>query len=568
MPFYASLIRRGGLLRSTSHAVLAQVALRSEPEVDVVVLGSADVARRLSRQARLRVHQIDPSTAEASDLSDLHREMRLMRRLGVIVDALQDDGQERRLRELLYYLRPHGRYVIVDANPATIELVRDLDRIRKEPRFSPDEGRVGVAQNEPSKAVARRRLAGAVLDQHLLGHSVVIHKRLQHLLKMRESDMTPELVETRMAGWLTEQQLAPASTVTEVAPLTLNRPDLAWKFPKRLEIPPMMFRTYEDVTCAPRQIVFRDNFLLPDAIRLNTRPYPEQIHTRDVDARFARLPRTYRNLPVLKGSYYYLDDEHPDVYGHLLTDMSGRLWGWEHALEQDPDVKLLVSTRSPDKTELPGWMLDLLEHYGIGRDRIQVLNRPARVERLLAVTPQFMNFFFGYAAPAISEVWDRWRDRVLATRPIPETPRRVFITRPSGGTRECRNAPEVEQFFADAGFEVIRPELHDLHTQVALFANAEQLAGFGGSAMLNAIFRGRDRPMLVLQPETHHAVNEYLIASVYGDPVTQHFSPAELAGSAPGNARYQSPFTVDLAGDGELLREFAAIRSTRSDAVL
>ena len=563
LEFRGSLIRRGGLLGSVLHSVIARVATPQHPIVDVVVLGNEAAARRLQKEPGVRVHLLASGAPGAdpgmTDIDELHRALRLVPRLGMLVDGLGGAEQERRLRQLLYYLLPDGRYIIPTPNAAVTELLGELDRIAREPGFSPNgEGRLGAAQSEPSDPIATRRLAAAVLDQRRIGGAVVLHKRLRHLLKVREDDMTPEFVQARMQSWTRVQTIAPPVTVAELAPLTLNRPDLSWKFPTSFDLPAMAFRTYEDVSCAPRQIVYRDNILLPDAIRLTRRPYPEQVFMRDVDLRFTRLPRAYRAVPVLKGSYYYLDDEHPKVYGHLLTDMSGRLWGWDRAVQEDPDVKLLVSTPTENETELPEWMQNLLEVYGIGRDRLQVLNKPARVERLFAVTPQFVNFFFGYAAPSISTVWDRWRDRVLAMRPVPETPKRLFVSRPPGGTRECLNAPEVERFFADAGFEVIRPAEHDLHTQVAMFANAERLAGFGGSAMLNAIFRGRDRRLLVLQPESHHAINEFLISSVYGDPVTQHFSPAALAGQPRGNALYQSPFTVDLAGDGELLREFAA----------
>jgi capsular polysaccharide biosynthesis protein len=560
--FRGSLIRRGGVLLSAAHAVTAGLATREHPIVDVVVLGDERAAQRLRRLPRVRVHLLasraSGTASQVTDIDEIHRALRLVPRLGMLVDGLGGAEQERRLRQLLYYVRPHGRYVILRTDPTAARLIAELDRVRHEPGFSADEGRIGVAHRELEGPAATRRLAAAVLDQRRVGGSVVLHTHLNHLLKVRESDMTTEFVRARMQDWTSEQVVAPSSTVTELAPLTLNRADLRWKLPTSYDLPPMVFRTYTDVSCAPRQIVYRDNLLLPDAMRLNRRPYPEQIFTRNVDLRFVRLPRPYGELPVLKGSYYYLDDEHPTVYGHLLTDMSGRLWGWDRAVQEDPDVKLLVSTPTEKETELPGWMQDLLEIYGIPRDRLQVLNTPARVERLYGVTPQFVNFFFGYAAPAIREVWDRWRDRVLAMRPVPETPPRVFVSRPPGGTRECRNAAEVERFFVDAGFDVIRPAEHDLHTQVALFANAERLAGFGGSAMLNAIFRGRDRRLLVMQPESHHAINEYLISSVHGDPVTQHYSPAELAGKPAGNALYQSPFTVDLAGDGELLREFAS----------
>ena len=64
------------------------------------------------------------------------------------------------------------------------------------------------------------------------------------------------------------------------------------------------------------------------------------------------------------------------------------------------------------------------------------------------------------------------------------------MSRGSGAkaNRVCRNAKDVERYFADRGYTVVYPEDLSLAHQVATFREARVVAGFGGSAMFNLMY--------------------------------------------------------------------------------
>jgi hypothetical protein len=65
--------------------------------------------------------------------------------------------------------------------------------------------------------------------------------------------------------------------------------------------------------------------------------------------------------------------------------------------------------------------------------------------------------------------------------------RRVFIRRNSG-IRNITNAREIEELFVSRGFSVVEPEFLTHSEQIALFSNADVVAGATGAAMANLIF--------------------------------------------------------------------------------
>ncbi|WP_375399842.1 DUF563 domain-containing protein [uncultured Amnibacterium sp.] len=499
----------------------------------------------------------------AENMSAVHEAMKLLGTISLIVDGLEAGHplQVPALRELIYHLRSAGTYCIRRMGADVRDVVRRLGALNEEFDLSVREQSsiraVGaIAQKDPTGPVATRRVAAAAGQIVHVGRSVFIRKRFLHLLKMREEAVTPTFIEHRARTWLHERTLVSGRPFVSRATVRVNRPELARRFSPAFDLPSMKFRSYDFVTCTPRQILSRGNLLLPETFRLSRRRYLKHDFLLDVDARFAQVPGSLKDPPTLRGAYFYLDCEYPSVYGHLLTDMVGRLWGWELARAEDPSVRLLISSRRRDEGRLPGWMLELLTAYGIPESSVTVLDRTSVVERLYSVTPQFVNF--AYVDPAVEQTWQRLLDRLVPTS-MERTPTKLFVTRPRGTARTCRNADEVEALFAGYGFAVVRPELLPLAQQATLFRNAEVVAGFGGSAMLNTVFGQSPKRKLVLNPASHSAINEYLISSVLGDEIDYVYSDAELAGvpGASRRERYQSPYSVDLDRDGALLRDFA-----------
>ena len=124
-----------------------------------------------------------------------------------------------------------------------------------------------------------------------------------------------------------------------------------------------------------------------------------------------------------------------------------------------------------------------------------------------------------YVHPRMRAVLDRLGDGLRAGAPTaeghgqPDRPERIFVSRRSVTKRRtCRNALEVEEYFAAHGFSVVYPELLDLGEQVAVFAAAKVVAGFGGSAMFNMAHAKQATDVILLSHEAYTARNEHLFS--------------------------------------------------------
>ncbi len=180
------------------------------------------------------------------------------------------------------------------------------------------------------------------------------------------------------------------------------------------------------------------------------------------------------------------------------------------------------------------------------------VDRPVRVERVVSATPMWHNAAPYYAHPGIREVWRRLRAGLPdAPVPLPD-PTRIFVTRPvdpdrRSWNRECHNHAEVEALFAEHGFTVVQPAELSLPEQAALFAHAEVIAGFGGSAMFNMVYAERVREVIVLNHSGYVARNEHLFASLHDASSHWFWSDPDIAHPEGGfdQRAFQSPWTFD-----------------------
>jgi len=115
--------------------------------------------------------------------------------------------------------------------------------------------------------------------------------------------------------------------------------------------------------------------------------------------------------------------------------------------------------------------------------------------------------------------------------------------------------PEVEQFFAEEGFAVVRPEQYSLAEQISMFRGAEVLAGFAGSALFTTMFAGPQR-RIVIASRGYTARNEYLISAVRGGELHMFWGPPETEQPDRGWVweAFQSDFDFDVDANADRLR--------------
>jgi capsular polysaccharide biosynthesis protein len=381
--------------------------------------------------------------------------------------------------------------------------------------------------------------------------SLMATKRGRHLVKLYDADVESALRSRVGPDWGGELARRPGFTYAARSRLTVNDPQYAFRLPARWPVPDRVLRVHHDVVCGPGQLVIQDNAILPWSFH---HPLAARRHARGttyVNNAVAALPDDFDPADELDGIYFHLDSEFPGHFGHFVTEDLSRLWGWKLAKERYPGCRLLIGT-GKDAEDLKPFQRTLLGALGIDQDDIRTFREPVRVATLIGATPQFHNR--RYLDPDLSRIWDQLR-AVLRPESTADRAQRIFVTRDREAHRQCRNADEVEEIFVQHGFKVLRPETMSIPDQIAIFAAAQVIAGYGGSGMLSMIYSDRPGVRIVIGSDHYTASNEYLIASVRGDSYHHFWCPA-LTKAAEGewsSEAFHSDFVFDTAKDGDNL---------------
>lgn len=177
-------------------------------------------------------------------------------------------------------------------------------------------------------------------------------------------------------------------------------------------------------------------------------------------------------------------------YWHWLLDSVARLSLLEHF---PSDTKVITPPLVP-------WMRWYLEHLDLGGRILETEATSLRVE----------NFYFS-SPSSMTGCWNphainflRQKFLSLGSPPSDSFPKRFYIIR-EGYTRKITNESEVRELFADRGWALIAPEKLSIPDQIALFRDAEAIAGLHGSALTNILWSSSKTSVFELTPENFMA---------------------------------------------------------------
>jgi capsular polysaccharide biosynthesis protein len=321
--------------------------------------------------------------------------------------------------------------------------------------------------------------------------------------------------------------------------------------------PKIALRLYEQPICSRGQVVTRGDFLFPDSFRHHMSPRLTNIYVEESAPRFGYVRRDVSMPDELPGSWYHLDSEWPDEFGHFTTEVVGRLWGWDEARRHDPGIKVLTTFKHDrEPKQLTSYAREIFTAMGIEPDDVVAFERPCRPERLYSATSMFSSF--DYVHPDITQLWDRLAAALTqGIAPVAGASRRIFCTRPRELKRLCRNSAEVEELFAQYGFDVVSPETMSFADQIQVFRSAEIIGGFAGSALFQLAFCDQPKTVFTIGPDTYTARNEHMIAAIRGHHIISTWCRAELPHPVGSwsKAAFGSAYTFDFERDGRFLRE-------------
>lgn len=273
---------------------------------------------------------------------------------------------------------------------------------------------------------------------------------------------------------------------------------------------------------------------------------------RSINQEFGVLkaPAAPRHLP---GHYYDLSSTLTGHFGHFITETVAKLWGWAAAKKSIPGLKALY--RTPAGGREPALERAVFNAYGIGDDDIVFVSDDVTVDGYAWSSYLWQNLANYHFDPAITDTWGRLRRDLVDTSP--SSPARIFVSRSdrSSNNRTCRNVDLLETRFADAGFDVVYPELLPFEEQATLFGNAEVVAGLAGSAMFNMLFAEKLRRVIVLSHDSYTARNEFLYSAALADELHYFWSRADLQHGSKGfsTEAFHSPWEFDFEQHGDSL---------------
>lgn len=491
-----------------------------------------------------RVTHYDGAVSE----SDLHVRLATDGWFDVVVDDSRTrTGRGTLLRRLFFHLDRDGVLLVADARhrgrqrPADDdERLADVLGVVLRLQLG---GKGGPKRNRFTRRAGDRQLARAVGSLTVRPRHVVLTNRIRVQAKLREEEVTPFLTARPKAGRVLAT--LPAQRFDSRATLRESPSDRAGGFPQGYDVPAMALREYRNVLCTPGQVVTQGNVMLPDTFRHNQSRRLANLYTDDFGPMFARpLHRTPRP-ERLDGAFFYLDSEFRGHFGHAITEQLSRLWAWQQAREEIPDLRVLMTLNK--NRELAAFELDLYAAAGVPRDAIMLTRAPVRVDRLVAATPMLSQPAYGH--PDLRETWAGVGEALAAEAPERDYPDRIFCARRTE-KRPCLNNDEVERYFREHGFAVVFPEDYPLAEQVRMFRSAAVVAGYAGSAMFTLCLSGGPKHSIVITPESYRAQNEYVLSAVAGHRIAVAWCRTE-----DGSTGQHAPFTFDFAREGRFVDE-------------
>jgi capsular polysaccharide biosynthesis protein len=172
-------------------------------------------------------------------------------------------------------------------------------------------------------------------------------------------------------------------------------------------------------------------------------------------------------------------------YWHWLFDSVSRL----SLMDRFPaDTKVITPPLTP-------WMRWFLERLGLDNRIIETEATALRVEHFYFSSPSTMTGCWNpYAVDFLRRSFLSY-----GSPPSVSLPKRFYIIR-EGYTRGISNEQEVRNYFKSEGWALIAPETLSIPDQIALFRDAEAIAGLHGSALTNLLWCSQGASVIEFTP--------------------------------------------------------------------
>ena len=254
----------------------------------------------------------------------------------MIVDlsSSEPDGARATWRRLYLHLRPGGLYVI--------------DRSTSEGglfgKATHDWFGVILDAADPEDATGSRfarEMARSTTSMAASRDLIVFAKRQRHLVKLKDAE-TNRMIAARepnidldvMSRLKAGATVARGRVESHAAEVEIG--NLATTLPH----PALFLRHYQGrIALAGGTLMYGSWSILPDSFRWHLADDARNPKLVNASPTFARVPARLNPQRTLAGDYYQLDCAYSGHFGHLMTEVISRLWGWDEAKAALPDTE-------------------------------------------------------------------------------------------------------------------------------------------------------------------------------------------------------------------------------------
>lgn len=430
------------------------------------------------------------------------------------IDFLIEDGSNLKSDKLsifkntFYNLNPNGIYFAEDLHASYIEKFIDnegfdiidfLQLMVKISTMPSLEGQIFTKDDiEFSKIIDSITFKGKL---------AIISKGVRTFKGLRDQEAVKLILENKISGNVLLNDL-PSKTFT-AKNVSIGHPEkFTYRHPSEFKIFTPYINVYRNANCKPGQVVWVDNYLIPDSFRMQHTKNLANRHITNYANTFHRVDTQTPNYKLI-GDYLYLDSEFPSHFGHFTSEVISRLWAWNILKENHPELKVLLSVQ-PNKS-LPSFVRKILNSFGILDSEICTFEGQVIVENLYTACPQYV--IGSHIDPQINKTWDRI-SKGFSGGEAKIKGKKLFIARPTKGVRKCLNPEVLEDRFKENGFEFFNPENFSWEDQIRTFDQADTIAGYAGSGMFNAMFCSNIKNMIAIGADSYNAYNEHFICAI------------------------------------------------------
>ena len=285
---------------------------------------------------------------------------------------------------------------------------------------------------------------------------VVVTNRYRHYLMLREADVPDVLVSREPDLAVDELAVLPEGDFS--ARTTVHHhgeePTVA-PMHSVIHHPRLVTRHYcGPVAMSGRTLMWSGGTVLPDSFRWHLARHLANPYLDEPVGEFVRLKRRHVPERSLEGDFYQLESAYPSHFGHVLTEVVSRMWGWDEAKRRMPGLKVLYHPR-PDFD--PKVERALFSAFGIADDDVVRVEGPVEVGSVASATPMWHNAEPHYVHPDLADVWERIGAGLSTHESAIETSPRIFISRSDADGQQRPDLPQRQGGRAS----LRRPGVHD-----------------------------------------------------------------------------------------------------------